>query len=84
MNKKVTSKRKVSIGRVKSNKMDKTCIVVVERKVRHPLYEKVIRKTKSYYVHDEKNSTNIGDIVRIIGTRPLSKFKRWRLLEKMD
>ncbi len=81
MSQKQSGKRKILTGVVKSNKMDKTCVVTVERKIRHPVYEKVMRKLKNYYVHDEKNSSNIGDRVKIISTRPLSKLKRWRLLE---
>jgi len=74
-------KRKIHEGIVLSDKMDKTRIVVVERTVRHPLYEKVLKKRKKYYVHDEKNVSHTGDKVSIIETRPLSKLKRWRILE---
>lgn len=81
MGQKQSGKRKILTGVVKSSKMDKTCVVTVERKIRHPIYEKVMRKLKNYYVHDEKNSSHIGDRVKIISTRPLSKLKRWRLLE---
>jgi small subunit ribosomal protein S17 len=81
MSHKQSGKRKILAGVVKSNKMDKTCIVIVERKVRHPMYGKVMSRLKNYYAHDEKNSSHVGDRVKIISTRPLSKLKRWRLLE---
>ena len=81
MSQKQLGKRKILLGVVKSDKMNKSRIITVERKVRHTMYGKVIRKLKSYYVHDEKNSSNIGDRVKIVSTRPLSKLKRWRLLE---
>jgi small subunit ribosomal protein S17 len=84
MDNELLGRRKELMGIVKSNKMNKTCVVVVERKVRHMKYEKVMMKRKSYYVHDEKNSANIGDKVRIMETRPLSKLKRWRLLEIVE
>jgi len=74
-------KRKELIGVVVSDKMDKTIVVKVERLVRHPLYKKVIRKHKKYKVHDEHNIAKVGDKVRIMETRPLSKEKRWRLVE---
>lgn len=67
------------IGKVLSNKMDKTVVVTVDRRVKHPLYHKVIRRRKKLYVHDEANSCNIGDTVRVIETRPLSKSKCWRV-----
>lgn len=81
MNKKKQGKRKELTGIVKSDKMNKTRVVVVQRKVRHSVYEKVIKKKKSYYAHDEKNTSHVGDKVRIRETRPMSKLKRWRLLE---
>ncbi len=74
-------KRKELIGAVVSNKMDKTVVVLVERRVRHPLYKKEIKKRKKFYAHDENNECRIGDIVRIMETRPLSKLKRWRVVE---
>jgi len=74
-------KRKELIGVVVSDKMDKTIVVKVERLVRHPLYKKVIRKHKKYKVHDAHNIAKVGDKVRIMETRPLSKEKRWRLVE---
>ncbi|MCH8156415.1 MAG: 30S ribosomal protein S17 [Nitrospinae bacterium] len=68
-------------GVVVSDKMDKTIVIRVERKFRHPVYKKVVKTTKKYKVHDEKNECGEGDLVRIGETRPLSKEKRWRLLE---
>jgi len=76
--------RKVRIGVVTSNKMDKTIVVSETRKVKHPIYEKFINKTTKYYAHDEKNECQIGDIVKIMETRPLSKLKRWRLVEIIE
>lgn len=76
--------RKVRIGVVSSNKMDKTITVKVERKVKHPLYGKFVKKSNGLHAHDEKNECNIGDVVRIMETRPLSKSKRWRLLEVVE
>jgi len=73
--------RKVRIGKVTSNKMAKTVVVQVESLRRHPLYHKVVRHSSSFKVHDEDNSCNIGDVVKIVETRPLSKDKRWRLVE---
>ena len=72
---------KSKIGRVSSNKMDKTLVVLVESHRNHPLYKKTIRKVKRYKVHDEKNECKIGDTVKIVETRPLSKEKRWRVEE---
>ncbi len=73
--------RKVIQGIVTSNSMDKTIVVKVSRRLRHPLYGKFIKKSKNFKAHDEKNSCNVGDEVRIIESRPFSKDKRWRLLE---
>jgi 30S ribosomal protein S17 len=73
--------RKVRIGKVVSNKMQKTIVVAVEDRIRHPLYNKIIRRTKKFKAHDENNQCNIGDVVKIMETRPLSKEKRWRLVE---
>jgi small subunit ribosomal protein S17 len=73
--------QKERVGLVVSNKMDKTITVAVERRMQHPLYKKVIRRTRKFYAHDEKNMCNEGDLVRIRETRPLSKSKRWRLVE---
>ena len=76
--------RKTRIGVVNSNKMDKTISVGVQRKVKHPLYGKFLKKTTKFHVHDEKQEANVGDIVRIMETRPLSKTKRWRLVEIVE
>jgi small subunit ribosomal protein S17 len=72
--------RKVVRGQVTSNKMQKTIVVVVDRKVRHPLYEKFVSKSTKLYAHDENNEGRIGDIVEVMQTRPLSAKKRWRLV----
>ena len=69
--------KRILIGTVTSDKTDKTVTVKVERKVKHPLYGKIIRRSKKYHAHDEKNETKTGDVVRIMETRPLSKDKRW-------
>ncbi|MBS3898626.1 MAG: 30S ribosomal protein S17 [Dethiobacter sp.] len=79
-----SSNRKDRIGLVVSDKMDKTAVVSVERTTRHPLYGKIVRVTKKYKVHDPENACNIGDKVRIMETRPLSKDKRWRLVEIVE
>ncbi|ULQ58027.1 30S ribosomal protein S17 [Flavihumibacter rivuli] len=76
--------RKTRIGVVTSNKMEKTITVAVERKVKHPIYGKFLKKTTKFHAHDEKNECNIGDTVRIMETRPLSKTKRWRLVEVVE
>ena len=76
--------RKTRVGRVVSNKMNKTVIVAVERLVAHPLYGKKITRTKKYYAHDEQNAAREGDTVRIMETRPLSKLKRWRVVEILE
>jgi small subunit ribosomal protein S17 len=76
--------RKIRIGVVSSNKMDKTVTVAVERKVKHPLYGKFIKKTTRFHAHDEKNECSIGDTVKIMETRPLSKTKRWRMVEIVE
>jgi len=76
--------RKTRIGVVSSNKMDKTIVIKVERKVKHPLYGKFLKKTSSFHAHDEKNECNIGDTVKIMESRPLSKTKRWRLVEVVE
>ena len=72
--------RKTRIGKVVSNKMDKTITGAVKWKEKHPIYGKFVNKTKKYHAHDEKNECNIGDTVRIMETRPLSRTKRWRLV----
>jgi small subunit ribosomal protein S17 len=76
--------RKERIGVVFSNKMDKTVTVAVKWKEKHPIYGKFVSKTKKFHAHDEKNDCNIGDTVRIMETRPLSKLKRWRVIEVME
>ncbi|MDD2514520.1 MAG: 30S ribosomal protein S17 [Proteiniphilum sp.] len=76
--------RKERIGVVFSNKMDKTITVAVKWKEKHPIYGKFVNKTKKFHAHDEKNDCNIGDTVRIMETRPLSKLKRWRVVEIME
>ena len=76
--------RKTRVGVVSSNKMDKTIVVKVERKIKHPLYGKFLKKTTSFHAHDEKNECNIGDTVKIMESRPLSKTKRWRLVEVVE
>ena len=76
--------RKERIGLVVSNKMEKTIVVAVARKVKHPIYGKFVNKTKKYHAHDEKNECSIGDTVRLMETRPLSKTKRWRLVEIIE
>ena len=75
------TRRKVRQGVVVSDKTDKTIVVSVERTVRHPLYGKVQRRSKRYHAHDEENSCKVGDVVRIMECRPLSRTKRWRLVE---
>ena len=76
--------RKERIGKVVSNKMDKTITVTVERKVKHPIYGKFVSKTTKFAAHDEENACAIGDLVKIMETRPLSKLKRWRLVEILE
>ncbi len=75
------SKRKVRTGKVISNKMNKTVVVSIENLKRHPLYKKVIRHSKSFKAHDEKNECHLGDVVKIEETRPLSHDKRWKVIE---
>lgn len=77
-------RRKTIIGKVVSNKMDKSVVVSVERLVRHPLYQKYFKKTSKFMAHDDKNECGIGDVVKIMETRPLSKSKRWRLVEIVE
>jgi small subunit ribosomal protein S17 len=76
--------RRVKQGRVVSNKMDKTIVVVSETRVPHPVYQKIVRISKRFKAHDEQNSAGIGDVVRIAECRPLSKDKRWRLVEIVE
>ena len=76
--------RKEMIGTVTSDKMDKTIVVSVETSVRHPIYKKIVRRTYKLKAHDEENKCNIGDKVRVMETRPLSKDKRWRVVEIVE
>ncbi|HHT62304.1 MAG: 30S ribosomal protein S17 [Bacillota bacterium] len=76
--------RKIRIGHVVSDKMDKTVVVRVETKVRHPLYGRIIKQSKKFKAHDENNESHIGDKVKIMETRPLSKEKRWRVVEILE
>ena len=76
--------RKVRIGKVVSNKMDKTIVVAIEDRVIHPLYKKIVNRTYKLIAHDEANECNIGDRVKVMETRPLSKDKRWRLVEIIE
>jgi small subunit ribosomal protein S17 len=76
--------RKTKTGVVSSDKMDKTITVAVERKVKHPIYGKFVKKTTKFHAHDETNEAKPGDIVKIMETRPLSKTKRWRLVEVIE
>jgi len=77
----VKSRRKELVGRVVSDKMDKTVVVLVERQFPHPLYGKRIKRSKKYHAHDPENKIKVGDVVRIRETRPLSKLKRWVVVE---
>ena len=76
--------RKTRVGKVVSDKMDKTIVVAVEDHVKHPLYKKIVKRTYKLQAHDENNECNIGDTVKVMETRPLSKNKRWRLVEIME
>ena len=76
--------RKTRTGRVVSDKMDKTIVVAVEDHVRHPLYKKIVKRTYKLKAHDENNECKVGDTVKVMETRPLSKDKRWRLVEIME
>jgi small subunit ribosomal protein S17 len=78
------NERKEKIGKVTSNKMQKTITVAVDRKVKHPIYGKFVNRTTKFKAHDEANTAGIGDLVRIMETRPLSKDKRWRLVEVLE
>ncbi len=77
-------RRKTRIGIVSSDKMTKTITVNVERKIKHPIYGKFLKKTTKFHAHDEENTAGVGDVVRIMETRPLSKTKRWRLVEIIE
>ena len=76
-----TGNRKIRIGTVTSNKMEKTASVLIERRVKHPQYHRIVRRSKNFLAHDENNDCQIGDEVRIVETRPLSRRKRWRVVE---
>lgn len=76
--------RKTRVGKVVSDKMDKTIVVAIEDNVKHPLYKKIVKKTYKLKAHDENNECNIGDRVKVMETRPLSKDKRWRLVEIIE
>jgi len=76
--------KKQRVGVVASNKNDKTITVVVERKLRHPIYGKFVKRSKKFHAHDEANSCGVGDLVRIVESRPLSATKRWRLVEIIE
>jgi small subunit ribosomal protein S17 len=79
-----TSRRKVRVGTVVSDKMDKTIVVKVDTRMPHPLYGKIVTRSKKYKAHDEENRCRVGDVVRIMETRPLSRTKRWRLVEIIE
>lgn len=78
------SKRKQQVGVVASNKMDKSITVLVQRRLKHPIYGKYVKKSKKFMAHDEANEANIGDTVKIEESRPLSKRKKWRLIEVIE
>ena len=78
------NRRKTRVGRVVSDKMDKTAVVVIDRLVKHPQYKRYIRRRKKVAIHDEQNECHVGDLVRFMETRPLSKSKRWRLVEIVE
>ena len=84
MSEKRTTSRKVRVGKVVSDKMDKTVVVTVEDRVAHPIYKKIIKSTYRLKAHDERNECGVGDTVRVMETRPLSKDKRWRVVEIVE
>ena len=84
MEEKRISSRKTRVGKVVSDKMDKTVVIAIEDRVAHPLYKKIVGRTYKLKAHDENNECNIGDIVKVMETRPLSKDKRWRLVEIVE
>ena len=84
MSEEVRAFRKTRVGTVLSNKMDKTIVVAIVDSVQHPLYKKIMKRTYKLKAHDEKNECNIGDVVKVMETRPLSKDKRWRLVEIIE
>lgn len=79
-----SNKRKAFIGRVVSDKMDKTIVLAVTRRIAHSRYNKVVKRTTKYKAHDEKNECKVGDMVRVIETRPISRDKRWKVLEIVE
>lgn len=79
-----TTRRKIRIGKVVSNKMEKSIVVTIERRVPHPIYKKYFKRTSKLMAHDEKREAGIGDIVKVMETRPMSKQKRWRLVEIVE
>ena len=84
MEDKTRARRKSRVGRVIGNKMDKTAIVRVDRLVQHPMFRRIVRKRSNFHIHDENNELAVGDLVRIMETRPISKTKRWRLIEVIE
>jgi small subunit ribosomal protein S17 len=80
----VKARRKVRQGKVVSNKMDKTITLTIERQFAHPIYKKIIKKTSKFMAHDDKNECQIGDVVKIVETRPLSRHKRWKVVEVVE
>jgi small subunit ribosomal protein S17 len=84
MNETRTTSRKTRVGKVVSDKMDKTVVVIVEDRVAHPIYKKIIKRTYRLKAHDEANSCGVGDRVRVMETRPLSRDKRWRVVEIIE
>ena len=84
MEEKRISSRKVRVGKVVSDKMDKTVVVAIEDRVAHPLYKKIVGRTYKLKAHDEENTSGVGDIVKVMETRPLSKDKRWRVVEIVE
>ena len=84
MEEKRVSSRKVRVGKVVSDKMDKTVVVAIEDRVAHPLYKKTVGRTEELKAHDEENACGVGDIVKVMETRPLSKDKRWRVVEIVE
>lgn len=78
------NRRKTRVGKVVSDGMDKTAVVVIDRLVKHPTYKRYVRRRKKYTIHDQENTCRIGDTVRFMETRPLSKSKRWRLIEVVE
>jgi len=76
--------RKTRVGRVTSDKMDKTVVVAIENRVKHPLYKKIVKRTYKLKAHDENNECRVGDVIKVMETRPISKEKRWRLVEIVE